>query len=154
MERGSYERPEVALKQGLPALVLMLAAAAALGTATWEVKSVHGYKIALAVQTLPEPGTPGMDSRHAPVFEHRLLVSVREEASGKAAPIVSVSANVAEFGYGGETLRLSPVRSGDEVLYEGRARLETKTAYRILLNATPARGVRTLEAQFDYRHHH
>ncbi len=145
MERG---------KLALSAVSLLLPAAAALGTATWEVKSVHGYKIALAVEVIPEPAAPGTDSRHAPAFEHRLLVSVREEASGRAAPIVSVSANVAEVGYGGETLPLSPVRSGDGVLYEGRARLETKTGYRILLNATPPRGVRTLEAQFDYRHHH
>lgn len=116
---------------------------------------MHGYKIALAVETIPGPATPGTDSRHAPALEHRLLVSVREEASARATPIASVSANVAESGYGGETLPLSPVRSGGDILYEGRVLLETNTAYRILVSATPEHsGVRTLEAQFNYRHHH
>lgn len=145
------------MEQGKLALALLLSLlpAAALGSAAWEAKSVHGYKIALAVETIPEPAAPGSDTRHVPALEHRLLVSVREEASGKAAPIASVTANVAESGYAGEMVALSPARSGDEVLYEGRVRLEAKRAYRILVNATPAHGgVRTLEAQFDYRHHH
>ena len=141
--------------RGLTALLLLLPAAAALGSPPWEAKSVHGYKIALAVEGILEPAAPGTEPRHSKALEHRLLASVREEASGKAARIASVSANVAETGYSGETIPLSPVRSGEDLLYEGRVRLDNKTAYRILLNATPAdSGGRTLEAQFDYRHHH
>lgn len=139
----------------LAALLLSLPAFAALAqSAPWTTKSAHGYRIALAVESVLESAPPGMDPRHAPSLEHRLLVSVRREATGRAAPVSSVAANVAESGYSGETIALSPVRSGEEGLFEGRVRLRTKAAYRILIHATPAGGGRTLEAQFDYRHHH
>ena len=142
-------------RRGLAALLLLLPAAAAPGSAPWEAKSVHGYKIALAVEGILESAAPGTEPRHAQTLEHRLVVSVREEASGKAVPIASVSANVAESGYSGETIPLSRLFSGGDVLYEARLRLEVRTTYRILLYATPADGGgRTVEAQFDYRHHH
>ena len=64
------------------------------------------------------------------------------------------SADVAKVGYTGMKLSLTPVRSGDHVIQEARATLETRTPYRILVHATPAGGGPALEAQFDYRHHH
>jgi hypothetical protein len=79
---------------------------------------------------------------------------VHEVSSGRVAPLASISADVAESGYSGTTTALAPARSGEEGLFEGRARLRTGNAHRILIHATPAGGGRTLEAQFEYRHHH
>jgi len=139
----------------LAALLLSLPLGAPLGQgAPWVVKSVHGYRIALVVESVFAPAQPGVDPRHARALEHRLRVSVREEATGRRAPIATVTADVAESGYLGTTIPLTPVGSGDEGLYEGRIRLRTETAHRILIHATPAGGGRTREAQFEYRHHH
>jgi len=139
----------------LAALLLSLPLGAPLGQgAPWVVKPVHGYRIALVVESVFAPAQPGVDPRHARALEHRLRVSVREEATGRAAPLVTVAADVAESGYSGTTIPLTPVGSGDEGLYEGRIRLSTETPHRILIHATPTGGGRTLEAQYEYRHHH
>lgn len=139
----------------LVALLLALAAGALLAQgAPWVVKPVHGYRIALAVESVFAPARPGADPRHARSLEHRLMVSIREDAGGRAAPIAEVTADVAESGYSGTTITLLPSRSGEEGLFEGRVRLSTENAHRILIHATPAGGGRTLEAQFEYRHHH
>ena len=139
----------------LAALLLSLPLGAPLGQgAPSTVKSVHGYRIALVVESVFAPAQPGVDPRHARALEHRLRVSVREEATGRAAPLAAVAADVAESGYSGTTIPLTPLGSGDEGLYEGRIRLRTETAHRILIHATPAGGGRTLEAQYEYRHHH
>lgn len=142
-------------RRWLVTLPLLFSALAALAQdAPRMVKSVHGYRIALAVESELKPERPGADSRHAQALEHRLLVSVREAAGGRTASIASVLADVAESGYSGETIALSPRRSGDDFIYEGRTQLETKKTYRILVRAMPAAGSRAVEAQFDYRHHH
>lgn len=139
----------------LVALLLSLPAGALLGQgAPWVVKPVHGYRIALAVESVFESAGPGTDPRHARRLEHRLRVTVHEQSSGRAAPLASISADVAESGYSGTTIALVPVHSGGEGLFEGRVRLSTANAHRILIHATPAGGGRTLEAQFEYRHHH
>jgi hypothetical protein len=139
----------------LVALLLALPVGALLGQgAPWVVKPVHGYRIALAVESVFESERPGADPRHARSLEHRLLVSIREAATGRAAPIATVTADVAESGYAGTTIALAPVRAGEEGLFEGRVRLSTANAHRILIHATPAGGGRTLEARFEYRHHH
>ena len=141
--------------QWLAALLLSLPFGAPLGQgAPWLVKPVHGYRIALVVESVFAPAQPGADPRHARALEHRLRVSVREDATGRAAPLLTVAADVAESGYSGTTIPLAPVGSGDEGLYEGRIRLRTETPHRILILATPAGGGRTREAQFEYRHHH
>lgn len=140
----------------MASLLLLLTSAALAQDAPRMTKSVHGYRIALAVQNVLEPAPPGKDARHAPASEHRLRTSVSEEATGRAAPIASIAAHVAEAGYSGGTILLSPAHPGpgEEAPYEGRVRLSTKTSYRILIHATSVRGGRTLEAQFGYRHHH
>ena len=48
------------------------------------MKSVHGYRIALVVESVFAPAQPGVDPRHARSLEHRLRVSVREDATGRA----------------------------------------------------------------------
>ena len=136
------------------AVILLLAAFAAAAQQAWVTKTVHDYRIALAVETIFAPSLPGEDPRHARTFEHRLLVSILEEPTRRPATLASVSADVAESGYTGVSIPLSPVRSGENGTYEGRVRLANWTSYRILVHAAPADGGRTLEAQFGYRHHH
>jgi len=143
------------LGRWLAGLLLELTATLSLAQdAPWVVKAVHGYRIALAVDSVFESAEPGTDPRHARTLEHRPRVTVHEESSGRAAPLASMSADVAESGYSGTTIALAPARLGEEGLFEGRARLRTGNAHRILIHATPAGGGRTLEAQFEYRHHH
>jgi hypothetical protein len=139
----------------LAGLLLALTASLVLAQgAPWVVKAVHGYRIALAVESVFESAEPGTDPRHARTLEHRLSVTVHEESSGRAAPLASIGADVAESGYSGTTIALAPARSGEAGRFEGVVRLSTKGAHRILIHATPAGGGRTLEAQFEYRHHH
>jgi hypothetical protein len=142
-----YRRPGAWL-----ALLAVAAGAQATG-APWTVKSVHGYRIALAVETIPDAQPSGTDSRHAQLREHRLLVSIQGQ-NGRRVPPIAVWANVAEAGYAGTAMPLAPVGSGKDLVFEGRARLSTRTAHRILIYATPEAGSRTLEAHFEYRHHH
>lgn len=143
------------VRRWLAAFLLSLPVFAALAQDTpWVTQSVHGYRIALAVESVLEPAVSGTDPRHAQALEHLLLVSVRQPANARAASIASVSANVAQSGYSGEKIPLSPVRSGEEMLYRGRVQLDVKTRYRILIHVLPAGAGRALEAQFDYRHHH
>lgn len=66
---------KVAAKRGALALLLLLATAAAPGSTQWEAKSVHGYRIALAVEGIAAPAAPGTDPRHAQALAHRLLLS-------------------------------------------------------------------------------
>ena len=144
------------LGRWLAGLLLALTATLSLAQgAPWVLKAVHGYRIALAVESVFESAEPGTDPRHARTLEHRLRVMVHEVSGGRAALLASISADVAESGYSGTTIiALAPARSGEEGLFEGRARLRTGSAHRILIHATPAGGGRTLEAQFAYRHHH
>jgi hypothetical protein len=148
---SAYGNPGQWLAGSLVALTASLALAQG---APWVVKVVHGYRIALAVESVFESAQPGTDPRHARSLEHRLSVTVREESSGRAAPLASIGADVAESGYSGTTIALAPARSGEAGRFEGVVRLSTKGAHRILIHATPAGGGRTLEAQFEYRHHH
>jgi len=139
----------------LVALLLSLPLGAPLGQgAPWVVKAVHGYRIALAVESVLAPAQSGEDPRHARVLQHRLLVSVREQATGRTVPLATVTADVAESGYSGTTIALRPLASSEEGLYEGRTRLRTETPHRILIHVIPVGVDRTLEAQFDYLHHH
>jgi hypothetical protein len=116
------------------------------------VKPVPGYSITLTVETVLATAPAGGDPQHARSLEHRLLVSAREAATGRAAPMAAVHADVAESGYSGATIRLSAL-DAESMLHEGRMQLDTRKKYRILVHATPESG-RTVEARFDYRHHH
>lgn len=122
--------------------------------APWVVKRVHGVRIALAVDSVFEETAPGIDPRHARALEHRLRVAIHDVKTGRAAPMAAVNADMAESGYAGSTIALAPVDRGEQGLYEGRVRLRTDLPHRVLVHATPAGGGRTLEAQFEYRHHH
>jgi hypothetical protein len=51
--------------------------------APWVVKAVHGYRMALAVESVFESAEPGADPRHARTLEHRLSVTVHEERGGR-----------------------------------------------------------------------
>ena len=139
---------------GCMAVLLAPAAWSQAPEAPWVAKTVQGVRFSLAVESILEPTPSGADPKHARFLEHRLVVSIRDEATGRAARIASASADVAEHGYTGATVPLSPVGSGEETFYVGRVRLSTKSMHRILVRATPAGGERTLEAQFEYRHHH
>lgn len=130
--------PAVALAQGAP----------------WVVKRVHGVRFALAVESILESATPGSDPRHARVLEHRLRVAIQDAKTGSAAHVAAVTADVAESGYAGTTIALAPAGPPAQGLYEGRLWLRTDAPHRILIQAAPAGGGPTLEAQFEYRHHH
>lgn len=141
--------------------VLLLCVALSAGTAAAQsaeemlvIRAVHGFRIALAVQTDFASAPPGTDPKHAATLEHRLVVSVRNEATNRPAEICTAALDVAELGYEGTTVPLTPVGLGEDMTYQSRVRLETKSRYRILVHAAPAGGGRTLEAQFEYRHHH
>jgi len=137
------------------ALLLVLAPISALAQgAPWVLQRVHGVRFALAVESVYESAAPGTDPRHARRLEHRLRVAIQNDRSGRAVPMDVVAADVAESGYAGTAIALTPVGPAGQGLYEGRIRLSTESPHRILILATPAEGGRTLEAQFDYRHHH
>ena len=76
------------------------------------------------------------------------------KSTNAVAEMSAASVDVAELGYKGGAVPLQRVESGKEVFYEARLRLSTKSPHRVLVHATPTRGGRTLEAQFEYRHHH
>ena len=100
------------LGRWLAGLLLALTATLSLAQgAPWVVRAVHGYRSALAVESVFESAEPGTDPRHARTLEHRLRVTVHEESSGRAAPLASISADVAESGYSGTTIALAPARS-------------------------------------------
>jgi len=120
----------------------------------WVTKSVHGYRIALAVESVLAVTTSKADPRHASELDHRLIVSFTDEKTGAAMNPSSASVNVAELGYKGIEMPLQRVDSGNQVFHEARLRLSTRSPHRILVHATPVHGGRTLEAQFQYRHHH
>lgn len=121
---------------------------------SWVEKTVHGYRIALAVESVPGTAPSKPDPKHASVLDHRLIVSFGDEKTGATADVSDASVDVAELGYKGVTVPLQRVESGKQVFYEARLRLSTKSPHRILVHATPTRGGRTLEAQFEYQHHH
>jgi len=135
-------------------LVAVAATAALAQGAPWVVKRVHGVRFALAVESIFDPASPGTDPRHAPVLEHRLRVAIQDEEKQGVARMAAVTADVAETGYAGTTIALMPVEPREQGLYEGRVRMRTALSHRILIHAVPAGGGRTLEAQFEYRHHH
>lgn len=141
---------------GLAAAAAALLAAAAwaqAADAAWVTKTAHGFRIAFTVESVLDPDAPG-EPRHAGVIEHRVLVTVRDEASGRAAQMSAVSLDVAEDGYRGWSAPMRPVGAGEARVYEARVRLERGLPYRVLVQATPEWGGRTLEARFAYRHHH
>lgn len=114
---------------------------------------MHGYRFGLAVETVLDPDAPG-EPRHARAMEHRVLVAVREEASGRAAQMSAVSLDVAGDGYKGWSVPMRLVGTGEGRVYEARVWLQRGLPHRILVYATSNGGGRTLEAQFPYRHHH
>lgn len=134
-------------------LVALASAAAPAQGAPWVVKRVHGVHFALVVESVFESAAPGIDPRHARVLEHRLRVVIQDEKTGRAVRIGAVTADVAESGYAGTTVALTPADPRERGLYEGRVRMRTALQHRILIHATPAGGGRALEAQFEYRHH-
>jgi hypothetical protein len=144
----------IAVKWGVGLLLALAAGTALAQGAPWVAKRVHGYRIALKVEAVFEAGRPGTDPRHARVLEHRLRVSIHDAKTGSATPIATVTADVAESGYAGTVIPLGPPGPGTPGLYEGRAWLRTDPPHRILVRASPAGGGRTLEVQFEYRHHH
>ena len=140
-------------------LLLCVALAAGTGAAQSAeemlvIRAVHGFRIALAVHPDFGSAPPGADPKHAERLEHLLVVSVRDEATNRPVEISAAALDVAELGYKGTTMPLTPIGSGEATTYQGRVRLKTKSGYRILVHAAPAGGGRTLEAQFEYRHHH
>lgn len=121
--------------------------------AAWTVKSVHGYRFAFAVETVLDSNVPG-DPKHARLMDHRMVVSIRDEQTGRPLQITAVSLDVAEQGYKGVSVPMQIVGAGDTDLYEARVRLQRGLLHRILVHADPEARGRVLEAQFEYRHHH
>jgi hypothetical protein len=140
---------------GRAAWVLALLAAPAwpqAPDAAWTTRTVHGYRFAFAVETVLYPGGPG-DPRHARIMEHRVVVSIRDADSRRPVQASAVSLDVAEQGYKGLALPMQADRS-EPGIYEVRVRMQRGVPHRVLVHATPQPGSRTLEAQFEYRHHH
>jgi len=135
------------------ALIVLVTTAAHAQDVPTVVKRVHGVRFSLTVESIHEAATPGADPRHARVFDHRLRVAILDDETGIAVRVAAVTADVAEWGYTGSTIKLNSVGPAERGLYEGRMRLTTGPPYRILIRSTPEGG-RTLEAQFEYRHHH
>lgn len=120
--------------------------------AAWTTKTVHGYRFAFTVETVLDPNAPG-DPQHARVMDHRVVVSIRDAISERPLQPSSVSLDLAEQGYKGSQVPMQ-VASADAGIYEARVRMQRGLPHRILVHATPLAGGRTLEAQFEYRHHH
>lgn len=119
----------------------------------WVTESVHGYRFAFAVESVLDSSVPG-DPRHAAVMDHRIVVSIRGADSRRPVQAYAVSLDIAEQGYKGATLPMQTVKSAEVGIYEARVRMQKGLPHRILVHATPVAGGRTLEAQFQYRHHH
>jgi len=122
--------------------------------AMWIARSVHGYRVSLAVESERNADALALRGRHAKPAEHRVTVVFRNEATGRAVDLVQASVDTAEKGYSGASVPLEKDPAGARGLYEARIPLAAATDYRILVRATPAGGKRSLEAQFEYRHHH
>lgn len=120
--------------------------------AAWTAKTVNGYRFAFAVETVLDPNAAG-DPRHARVMDHRVVVSIRDAQSGRPVRASAVSLDVAEQGYKGSSVPMQFASTGAEI-YEARVRMQRGLAHRVLVHATPEADGRTLEAQFEYRHHH
>lgn len=121
--------------------------------AAWTTQTVQGYRFAFAVETVLYPGGSG-DPRHARMMEHRIVVSIREADTRRPVQATAVSLDVAEQGYRGLAVPMQATGSGDAGVYEARIRMQRGVPHRLLVHATPQPGSRTLEAQFEYRHHH
>lgn len=120
--------------------------------AAWTTKTVHGYRFAFAVETALDPNAAG-DPRHAREMDHRVVVSIRDARSGRPVQASAVSLDVAEQGYKGSSVPMQVASAGAEI-YEARVRMQRGLTHRVLVHATPEADGRTLEAQFEYRHHH
>ncbi len=120
----------------------------------WIERPVPGYRVSLAVESVANAETPEAYRTHASPAEHRLTVVIRSDATGRSVQLARASVDVAEKGYGGASVALSEGPAGERGLYQALVPLAIATDYRILVHATPAGESRTLEAEFQYRHHH
>lgn len=122
--------------------------------APWIERSVPGYRVSLAVESVANAETPGANRTHASPAGHRLTVVIRSDATGRPVELARASVDVAEKGYGGASVPLRKDPAGGRGRYRALVPLATGTDYRILVHAVPADERRTLEAEFPYRHHH
>ena len=107
---------------GCAAALLAAAVSAEAPEAAWVMKTVHGYRFALAVETALDPDARG-DPRHARAMNHRVIVAIREEASGRVAELLAVSLDVAEAGFQGESVPMRSVGAGEARVYQAGVRL-------------------------------
>jgi hypothetical protein len=85
---------------------------------------------------------------------HRLAVILRDTATGAAIPDAHVRVNVAEKGFAGTYYTLGRDVFEGVPAYTGSVSMPGRTPYRLLVQVMLPRVDRTLEAQFEYRHHH
>ena len=136
---------------------LALYAAASIAQAPdtmWIERSVPGYRVSLAVETVANAETPEAYPTHAFPAEHRVTVVIRSDATGRPVELVRASMDVAEKGYAGTNVPLQKSPASQRDLYQALVPLAPATDYRILVHVTPAGSDRLLEARFEYRHHH
>lgn len=120
----------------------------------WMSRSVHGYRVSLAVETAATArSSPRVRAQESPAA-HIVAVRVLDLATGRAADLARASIDVAEQGYAGAGVPLGKAADESGGYYRARVTLATGTTYRILVHVLPAGATRMLEAQFPYRHHH
>lgn len=105
--------------------------------------------VALSVTPLLAPDAEA-GSVEAP---HRLTVWLRERESGRGIDDARVMVDVAEQGFAGTQGAL--VAAADEAgRYEAIQSMPGRVPYRILVHVRRVGEARSLEAMFQYRHHH
>jgi hypothetical protein len=115
-------------------------------------QTVDGYRFELVVEAIL--GSAMSDHRGPPVFEHRVVLRVRDAKMGHPMEVTSPMLEVTERGHPGQRYPLHPAEPRDGPSYEARVRMAAKGLYSIVVRAAPSVTGRTLEARFEYRHHH
>lgn len=88
-----------------------------------------------------------------PPAPHGLAVWLADAESGRGIDGAQVWVDIAERGFAGERQALAAAEQG-EGRYEGVHSMPGRVPYRLLVHARLPGAARTLEAVFEYRHHH
>ncbi len=133
----------------LAATSLLLLAPCVMAEEAFQARTVDGIVVRLQV-TPSRPHGPA-DKTASP---HRIVVLLREKATGRPIDDASVAVEVAKTGRAGAQWPLAPSAVDAGPAYVGQVPMAGRgTAYRILVQFRRPGDDETFEAEFHYAHH-
>jgi hypothetical protein len=111
---------------------------------------VDDVEIVLTILHAEREPEPRIESQ----YEHHLVIWLLDRATSKSIEGAQVKAEVAEVGYAGSEKWLKPMMVDGKPAYSGSFAMPGRVAYRIMVQIKRPGKSRTIEAHFEYRHHH